>query len=255
MVTEMEEIKLVDEIWKDNLIGLTYSEGLKQIVALRHMADIRLRKAELDLEQLKQNKRIEQAVAEATTVFVLNPKTKKILDVGFNVAEDLFTNNFGSWLSSLLYSANAGHSNSITGVTLIDTVGTSRAVQGYYYITTGSASYTFNSSLAGGTMFQFGSGTNPTTRTTATIQTPFATAPENSRFNTGFGQSGPGTGRVNLSGAIAAGGNGTINEMCLFAYWVTQGNSGFWFLLARDVITPVTFVAGNSLVANMVINF
>src|SRR5271157_5618334 len=98
----LEEIRLVGEHWQDNVIGLKWSEKLERAISGKHLQEQRLAKAELDLKQLRLGKLIEQNIVDSTFVTVLkSKKNPKILDIGFNVPEDMFMNNFGIWFSQL----------------------------------------------------------------------------------------------------------------------------------------------------------
>jgi hypothetical protein len=246
------DVKLVGEHWRDNLGGLKWSQRLRDAISETHIRDNRIRKAELDIERLESGGDLDQTICEASFVTVLDSKDR-VKEVGFNDPSDMFTNNFGSFLAACFQPTlhfKMGASWAMKNLSNADR-GFDRVYQTYY----GSTRYNTYNSLAGGTKFQFGSGNSQPLRTNYNVQSPFATAPESGLFPTGPGYFSYGTGVVSFAGMITAGGSGTINELCLYAYWMYTQNSWDTFMLARDVLqSPITFVAGNRLVANGVVS-
>ena len=253
----MEEIRLVGEHWQDNLIGLRWNDRLQAAVNQKHLNEVRLAKAELDLTQLKKGKLLEQNMIDSAVIAVLKSTSDpKILDVGFSVPEDMFMNNFGLWFATILQPGNLSYATyPIQGYSMTDITNTARAITSQYY-QGGSPTQCYNNSNTGaGTQFQVGSSTAAAARTQYQIQTPFGTAPESGRFSSGAGSYAAGSGVVSCAGAIAAGGSGTINEVALFGLWGIIANNWYTFMLTREVLgAGVAFVAGNPIVATLTIN-
>ena len=254
--TALEKI-VKGEHWQENLSGLKWSKQLKDAVLLKHLHEIKLWRAQEELptlkaastyaDLLKLQKRGLPRMIDASCVAVLRSVSdRRIKEVGFNRPDDLFTNNFGTWLAHLIQSPAAA----IKGYTMYDTSNTARTsdtVSGY------ASSYTFNSATSFGTQTQFGSGTTAAARNNYAIQTAFATSPESARFGSGSGSYAGNT--VSWGSVIAAGGSGTINEIGLFGYWLWTGTSGVYtFMLTHDILgAGVAFVAGNPLVGTFAV--
>lgn len=239
----MRELNLIGEHWKDNLIGLTWDKRLQAAILTKRTREMRLAKAELDLRMLDRGETPHQSSCEGTFLTVLRSKKKPVIeDIGFSTPEDMFMNNYGSWLAGMFMGLNQmkPQSNQFYMVTT-GNVNTGFIAHCTYY---GSYSYAFNYGTGNGTQFQLGSSTTASTRAMYAIQSAFSSSPEKNPFPTGPGCYAPGSGTVSFSGAISAGGSGTVNEVAWIAQWY-QGTA----MLARDVLgVGVAFVAGNSLI-------
>lgn len=245
------DLKLVGEHWKDNLSGLHWNKRVKDAIAQAHLREIRIRKAELDISRLESGLDIDQSIADASFVSVLNPRGR-IEEVGFNTPEDLFMDNFGKWLSAMFIPPQHPKYGQ-TGVTLYNTSNTAKQFTFSYATYYGSSRYNAYNDSGAGTQFQFGSSSAVATRSQYCVQSALLAAPESGRFNTGpaFASSAC---VLSFSGGVTAGGSGSINELCLFAYWNYQGAYDT-FMLARDVLAaPVIYAAQDRLIAVGVIS-
>ena len=255
----MNEIRKNDEHWKDNLIGLTFTRELEKQMMQRHALETTIFRTERRLEDLKKqlnnlalNRPLSleglENISEVAAVTVLKPKTNKIMDVGFNVLHDLILNNFGIWLSGFIKQPAIVDSYEFA---LIDITNTS---QTFNFYSDGSPSpnhVLFNnlSTYAIGTQLQVGSGTTAAARTNYAIETPFGNAPENTRFSTGAGSYA--SAAISFSGAISAGGAGTVNEMGFFGYWPPVSEVPKTIMLFHDILSSgVPFVAAETLNAS-----
>lgn len=231
-----KQIRRNDEHWQDNLLGLTFNKRLEKAIAKRHAA------------QVKEESR--RMVSESAFVTCLQPKTNKILDIGFNRPNDLILDNFGTFIAALIRQPSTGSSPSFS---LTDVTNSAQTFMIYSNAPATNTTLAFGYDNAGstGTQIQLGSGTTAAARTNYAIQTAFGTAPENARFATGAGSYGGGA--DSFSGAISAGGAGTVNEMGFFAVWATTtAAAGIkTVMLFHDILSSgVAFVAGNTLNAS-----
>ena len=258
-MTKKLEIEIVDKIlqgehWKDNLSGLKWSESLKDRLLAKHAHEIKLWRAEDQLKRLSKLKTVDEIIGaqkksytnmvESTCVAALKPHNGNIKEIGFNVPDDLFTNNWGVLLASCIHS-DTGHSG---GMPMYDETNTQRTVA-----TNQSYPCSLTSNTGSFQKIQFGSGTTAAARNNYTVQTAFATAPESSKFQCGLGAYSSGV--ISFGNLITAGGSGTINEICLFHYttWYQGGN--IYALVTHDILgAGVAFVAGNPLVGTFAIN-
>ena len=240
---------LKGEHWQSNLSGLKWTPHLKESALRKHTKDIRLWRAEKDIEDILNDKETPYGrMIDASCVTVLKDlESKKIKEIGFNRPDDLFTNNWATWLSSLIQNP----SGSIFGYTMYDTSNIARTtiIGGQYSAT---VSVLFNGIAAGGTQIQFGSGVTAAARTNFAIQTPLVTAPESGKF--GSGNAAGINGTISFGNTISAGGSGTINEIGLFGYFNWNSGSNYTFMLTHDILgAGVAFVAGNPLVGTFAI--
>jgi len=141
---------------------------------------------------------------------------------------NLILANFGTWLAGFFRAPVV----SATSVSLIDSGGDARDV--YMWVTTGANVFNSDTGDKIGSLIQVGGGSTPATRTDEDIETPLGSAPEDDVFDTGSGSYAAGA--ISVSGAISAGGTGTIAEVGLFGAWtyeVTLAN----FMLFHDILT------------------
>ena len=238
---------LKGEHWQSNLSGLKWTPQLKEKALQKHTKDIRLWRAEKDIEEILSDKEPQPygRMIDASCVTVLKDmESLKINEIGFNRPDDLFTNNWGVWLSSLIQTP----SSATLGYTMYDTGNTSRSSNALQYQS--SASTTFNQSVEG-TQIQFGSGVTAAAKTNYAIQTALGTAPESGRF--GSGNASYANGTISFGNVITAGGSGTINEIGLFGYWYWA--AAYTFMLTHDILgAGVAYVAGNPLVGTFAIS-
>jgi hypothetical protein len=246
---------LRSEHWEDNLSGLKWSPKLKDVVMLKHQMEIREWRSNEDLTLLKNkktssyaelielSKNLQQRLIESSCAAVLRSSSDfRIKEIGFNKLDDLFLNNWGTFLSYLIQPPTA----QIGGYTLYDTTNTARTnVQSAY-------SNGFNYSNPAGFQIQFGSGTTAAARTNYAIQSAFTTAPEKNPF--GCGNATYANGNISFGNLVTAGGSGTINEIGLFGYFYWPYSNQYLFMLTHDILgAGVAFVGGNPLVGTFAI--
>jgi len=259
----MNEIRKIDEHWKDNLLGCTFNKRLEKAILQRHCLEIGVERAENRVKRLREElSRMDgqpirnyassllaalESVSEGAVVAALAPKTNKILDIGFNRADDLILDNFGLFLAALIRSPTIA----ITYVSLTDTGNTARALAIYYNTIT--TTFNIQSACAIGTVLQLGQGTSPAARDNHVIESALGSAPENAIFGTSNGGYAIGTGSLSFSGAISAGGSGTVNEMGFHGRFGLSGVA-YSFMFFHDILASgVAFVAGNTLNASYAI--
>ena len=249
------ECILKGEHWQDNLSGLKWSPKLKEAVLLKHQMEIREWRSNQDLNLIKKtkpssyadliklNKDFQQRIIESSCAAVLkSEKDLRIKEIGFNKQDDLFLNNWGTFLAYLIQPPLAA----IGGYTLYDTTNTARTNASNAY------SNNFNYTNSAGFQIQFGAGTTAAARTNYSIQTGFTTAPEKNPF--GCGSASYANGNISFGNLITAGGSGTINEIGLFGYFYWPYGSLFLFMLTHDILGQgVSFVGGNPLVGTFAI--
>jgi len=95
-----EDVRKNDEHWRDNLIGCTFSKRLEQAALRRHTYESALTRLDIQkqrLQRLLSGKKADLLpnLHESVMCAVLEPKSKKIVDIGFNVPEDIILDNFG----------------------------------------------------------------------------------------------------------------------------------------------------------------
>ncbi len=250
---ELIEDVLKGEHWEDNLSGLKWTPKLKEAVLSKHTVDIRVWRAEDELVQLKKVKSLkdidvfkEQALPrmiDASCVAVLKSmKDFRIKEIGFNRADDMFLNNWGTAIACGIH----GNTGAIYPYTMYNLTNSA--------ISVGGGSFAF---MSGSTnnyfMVQFGAGTTAAARSNFNIQTAFVTSPESTRFQCGPGAYAGGT--ISFGNLIAAGGSGTINEIGLFTYFDYLSNGYDTFMVTHDILgAGVAFVAGNPLVGTFAIS-
>jgi len=237
-----EDVRKNDEHWRDNLIGCTFSKRLEQAALRRHGIESALTRLDIQkrhLQSLLSGRKVELLpnLHESVMCAVLEPKSKKIVDIGFNVPEDIILDNFGYWLAGIIRPAGV-----VSTTTLVDVSGASRTV----YLFSGVTSYLFNGSAGyNGALVQVGSGSSTPARDDYKIQTAFGTAPENTQFNSGFASYG--SGYVSFNGAIIAGGSGTIAEtgfLCKWNYRNGSTSQGIFMLFHDVLVDTVGFTVG-----------
>ena len=238
-----------DEHWRDNLIGCTFSKRLEEAALRRHGIESALTRMDVQKQHLLKLLTGRKAellpnMHESVMCAVLEPKNRKIIDVGFNDPKDLILDNFGKWLAAFVRSPIAGSGKTVV---LPDSSNTNRTL--YIYDMDATTTHGFQYGAAGGsptgTQVQVGSGSSDPARSDYAIQTAFGAAPENAAFDTGSGSYS--SGYVSFSGAITAGGSGTINETGFFGKWYLY-NASYLFMLFHDKLTSgVAFTAGQTL--------
>ena len=119
-----------------------------------------------------------------------------------------------------------------------------------WYSASGSYGYTIGQfyliASGVGTEMQFGSSTTAAQRTDYKIGTALGTAPESGLFSTGLGSYAGGS--VSFSGAISAGGSGTINEMGFFMALCNTSTAQQIIMMFHDILgSGVGYSAGNTL--------
>jgi hypothetical protein len=256
-MTKNLEMEIVDRIlqgehWKDNLSGLKWSDPLRYRLLTKHTHDIKLWRAEDQFKKLSKIRTIQEIIeaqknaysnmVESACVAALKPHDLKIKEIGFNVPDDLFTNNFGTKLAALIH----GNQGGIDGYIVYDETNTAR---------TSSTSYGPNwyATASSYWVIQFGSGTTTAARNNYAMQTAFATSPESTKFQCGPGAYAAGV--ISFGNLITAGGSGTVNEIGLFNICGWQSGWGNFTMMTHDILgSGVAFVAGNPLVGTFAIN-
>lgn len=257
----MSLIRRNDEHWKSNLVGLTFTKKLESAMLQRHSLEVGIERAETHLKEMRlqlqrvngvtpQKLRVLQSINECSAVTVTNPDGK-IVDVGFNCADDLILDNFGKWLAGIAAApTSVGDGAGYTTVTLNDTGNTARTVA-IYREPSADAYSTFSAPVVTGVMgsyIQLGDSDTAATRADFNIGSALPDAPESSMFGTSTGSYG--SGAISFSGAVTAGGASTAKEMgwfCKWKYGVTIGT----FMLFHDLLVPtVAYVAGQTLNAS-----
>ena len=162
---------------------------------------------------------------------------------------NLILDNFGIWLAGFFRAPVAATKI----INLNDSGGTPRAIHVWEQP---NAANLFNVDPSDkiGSLLQVGAGTTAATRADENVETAFGTAPEDDVFDSGTGVYAVGT--ISLSGALTAGGAGTINETCLFGAWVYGAGSVLAnFLLFHDIlVSGEAFVLGNTITVAYTIN-
>jgi hypothetical protein len=233
-------ISKIDEHWKDNLIGETFNKRLEK--AIHRRAQQETFEWLMDKYE-KKSKLFQPRLHETVVVAALNPKNRKILDVGFNKPNDLILANFGNFLGGVV---RAPITTASAAVNLNDNTNTARAFQIYgpYNGTNFFLSGSTGGSL--GTYLQLGSGTTAATRADYKITTALGTAPESGQFATSNGIYGGGA--MSFSGSVSAGGAGTVNETGFFGSWISTNGTTYVIMLFHDILSSgVAYVAGNIL--------
>lgn len=165
-------------------------------------------------------------------------KNGRVVARGKSRKGNLILNNFGLWLAGFIRAVV----NFTKRVTLVDSGGSSQSVQIYH----GDADHFCRTGYALGTVVQVGAGSTAPARDDYTIETPFGTSPEDSPFDTGTGSYVGGV--ISFSGAITAGGSGTVSEIGFFGKWWTVAGGVKNIMLFHDLITPtVAFTAGQTI--------
>lgn len=243
----MENIpKINDEHWRDNLIGLTLNKRIEKAIISRHSLESQLERLELQrglLQRKIRGGRVElfPNIFEGVMCAVTDKK-RKILDIGFNTPEDLILDNFGKWLAAFV----TPPAQAAISVILTDVANSS---QTFKTISASSGYFNTYDIVQIGTRLQVGSGSTAAARANYAIQTAFGTSPESGRFATGVGSYA--AGYVSLSGAISAGGSGTVNETGFFGVWANTANAQKEIMLFHDILgAGVGFVAGNSIIVS-----
>jgi len=164
-----------------------------------------------------------------------------IKEVGASEPGDIINDNFGKWLAAMCSPSSGGQNvanqkiGGPGGPNPIDITNTSRTK--YYYNDTNFQD-AWNSSSAGVSSIQIGSGLTAPDVSDFNIETPFVSVPENAaKTVVSSGGYSPGNFRVNVGTNIGpTGGSGTINEVCLFT--TMRGGGTHTFLMSHDAISP-----------------
>ncbi len=223
---------------------------------MKHANQVRLWRAQQDIAELQAkqeqastqselqalNEKLQQRIIESSCAAALrSPVDFRIKEIGFNKPDDLFLNNWGVLISSIIQTPALAVGNS--AYTYQDISNISRQPATSYTNSTACQFYSQNY----GTQIQFGNSTQAAARNDYAIKTALSSAPENTRFGTGPGAYASNV--ISFGNIIIAGGSGTINEIGLF-------HSGqYTIMLTRDILgAGVAFVANNPLVGTFAIN-
>lgn len=226
----VKEIDFESKSWRDQLRGATFSNKLSIKITESRLAEAQ---------------RSHLRLPELGMVAALN-SDGVIKEIGFNREGDLFLDNFGQWLAGIVVC----RSNQVKVLKDID--GVNRNVP-FTHIGSGDR-WNRQINQSPGMWFQLGSGSTSPSRSNYCIETAFATAPENAKFEGSWGMHTSGF-CIN-AGAISAGGSGTINESAAMTRWATNNNDEYFFAIVRDAISPgVSFVASDVLCATLTFTF
>lgn len=242
------------EHWQDNLSGLKWTPQLRNKLISKHLHEVKLWRAQDELPKLEAAKTLDEIIElqknsvsrmlDTSCVAVLRSENDtRIKEIGFNLPDDMFLNNWGTLLGSIIH----GNQGGITGYVVYDETNTARTSDSSYYplFSNQDTSRFFS--------IQFGSGTTAAARNNYAIQTAFATSPESTKF-----QCGPGayaSGVISFGNLITAGGSGTINEIGLFTQQRMNDTVYRHYMITHDILSSgVAFVAGNPLVGTFAIN-
>ena len=246
----MSLIRKNDEHWKDNVVGLTLDVRLRRAMSKRHNEECQIARTETMIKKLKGNDTkigLTYNVCESTVVSIINPLTRKIKDVGFNIPQDLVLDNFGNWFAGIMRGAPSATLES--SIVLVDDSNTARTLY-IHSKNTGSAN-SFNgpsSSTYVGTLMKAGSGATAAARSNYKIQTSLANAPESGYIYSSYGSYA--TGMINGVGVVTCGGSETVQEIGLFGAWAIASpvNTIYNFMLFHDVLgASLSTVAGDAI--------
>ena len=212
-----------DNKWLDTFIGATFKQKAVH-AAQRYLMEQKLRHLGY------------KPMISETSLVTITDKHRQILGMAGSKPSDLVLDQFGAWLAGFIRAVTVG--GTVTAVTMKADSGIDQTVNVY-----GGAGFNINSAGTRGTQIKVGSGSTAPARTNYAIQTDFGTAPESGYFDTNTGSYAVGV--ISLSGAITAGGAGTINEDILVGVWINSNSAQNKFALFRDAVSPgVAFVAG-----------
>lgn len=253
----MSLIRRNDEHWKDNLIGLSFNKQLEAAIMQRHNTELAIERLETRHSDYKKTGLfVNQNISDAAFVAATTPEGE-ITDIGFNCPNDLILNNFGVWLAGVVFPPTVlGNTTGYNTCALIDTSNTSRTVAIYRQTSsliynTFSGTYSTTAGVNIGSYIQLGSGSTAAARADYAIETALGTAPESGLFGTNAGSYAAGA--ISFSGAVSAGGAGTVNEMGWFCKWYYGADMGT-FMLFHDILgAGVAYVAGQTLNASYAI--
>lgn len=183
-------------------------------------------------------------IAKAMSIVSSVDKNKGIKHIGMSIPDDLFTDNFGLFLTGL-----------IGGETVLmkDIGNVSKSYQFCCgnIVNTQSYNVTNNGSPTVGCRVQVGKGTTPATRADFNIETPFAVSPLSIRNSSGISAWNSILGVIDLASIITpAGENDSVSESCLFLTFkdTLLSATNPTLLMSRDNIDPVVpFVIGESI--------
>lgn len=156
---------------------------------------------------------------------------------------DLFTHNFGLWLSMYFKPYDIGAPLPAWSISLLDTAGIPRTV---YTWTTDQYASLHMVEYAAGPGFNIGVGTGVTAanRTDTNLESPVGT------WQTAGGitqaQWLPTSGVLKFSGVVFIPTNTAITECGLaLKLWFGAGTTDYWFLMSRDVFSAINIAGGN----------
>jgi len=224
-----------DEHWQSNLQGTPYTTRLDRLIHER----ARQETARYLLAEAKRTGQLHARMHETVALSILNEKGK-IESVGINKPDDLILDNFGYWLAGLIRTPVQAS----TSVTLKDSSNTNRTVA--IFATSGNYPFNMYFYQKCGTQLMVGSNATTATRADYTVGTAFGTAPESGLFDTSTGSYA--AGYISFSGAVTAGGSGTVNETGFYGYWAGNSADSYSFMLFHDNLeTGQPFTAGQTI--------
>lgn len=221
-----------NSLWTEQYVGAKFSKRLEEELMAEHYE-----------RMLKETRR---RIFESVVVSVLD-KRRRIKGIGLNAPNDLILNNFGKWLAALIRTPVS----SDTTTSLTTDAGAGATV--YIYATAGRTFNDTDATRSLGTYLRVGGGATAPARDDYAIETPFGTSPESGYFGTGSGSYAAAA--ISFSGAITAGGAGTVREAGFFGQWRRYSpGANLTFMLFHDAISAVAFVLGNTITVAYTIN-
>jgi len=217
------KLDLLGDSWRRQVIGARFDARMNRLLIEANIRRV--------LEEGKDRRR---GILEAVHVARLDPRTRRVKEIGFNLSTDLILDNFGYWLASIWNTPGSSPT-----FNLVDTTNTTRTFYTYH----GSP---WNQASVHGTRMQLGSSSTVPGRGDYSIGTALPTAPESGVFGSGAGSYA--SAAVSFSAGVTAGGSGTVRESGAFGYWYDTGAAVRTCMLFHDLISPVVpYVAGNVL--------
>lgn len=211
-----------------------------------------------DLIGYKPPKNIEDIIRESikldapfqhfATVMIQEPDGI-IKGIGQSKRNNLILDNFGIILAELFTTPSMNQDTA----SVKDILNASTVFQFYGDATASDEPFTKNH-INLGTLMQVGSGVTAATRADYAIETALGTAPEDDIFDTGSGSYAAGS--IGVSGAISAGGAGTINEtLMVFKLHESVGSNVADVALFHDILASgEAFVLGETITVTYTIN-
>jgi hypothetical protein len=115
-----------------------------------------------------------------------------------------------------------------------------------YLYSTQFFNFIFN--IQQGRSAQVGKGTTPVTRGDIKIESAFLVAPESVKNTSLLSGYTVGLSKISMSTLISpTGGSGSITEVVKFLFIMGANQSATWIAIMRDIVSPASFIAGESI--------